>query len=202
MELFVPQEVNDVFEAHDMSVVTIEEHGYKAYFELEAYTDAGEDMIHTLWLDKGSVADVRAWWKEFNEMYENFDPYEHAAGWMNHLDATPFSCNAELFADAIEYDNDVLKAIDDELHDLAFKSEPSKFYVDVKMNASIQLCIQANNIEDASNKANRAVYNKLFFDSVKDDFDFDEWELFDTMEVTDVNECFDNVDPLVIDDFI
>ena len=201
MELFVPQEVNNVFETHGMSVVSIEENDHEVYFELEAYTNANGDMLHMLCLDKDGVDDVRAWWKEFNEMYENFDPYDHAAGWMNHLDETPFSCNAELFKDAIDYDNE-LKAIEQELFNLIFKPEPRKFYVDLTMNATIQLCIQADSIEDASNKASRATYNKRFFDSIKDDFDFDEWELFDTMRVTDTNECFDNVDPIDIDSFI
>jgi len=70
------------------------------------------------------------------------------------------------------------------------------------MNVSAQFCIQADSKEDALDKMRVAVCNKSFFDSVKDDFDFDEFEMFDTWDITEeVSECFDNVDPLVIDDF-
>ena len=80
--------------------------------------------------------------------------------------------------------------------------DPKKFYVDVAMCPSVQLCIQADSESDALGKAGRLVKSKEFFDSIKDDFDFDEWELFDTMLVTATNECFDNVEPIYVDGFI
>ena len=82
--------------------------------------------------------------------------------------------------------------------------EPRKFYVDTTMNVSAQFCIQADSKENAFDKMRFAICNKLFFDSVKDDFDFDEFEMFDTWDVTEdeVYECFDNVDPIDVDSFI
>ena len=82
--------------------------------------------------------------------------------------------------------------------------EPRKFYVDTTMNVSAQFCIQADSKEDALNKMRFAVCNKRFFDSVKDDFDFDEVEMFDTWGVVkdQVYECFDNVEPIDVDSFI
>lgn len=208
MKLFVPQEVENVFEAHDMSVVTIGEQGCKVYFELEAYTNAGEDMVHTLWLDKGSVADVRAWWKEFNEMHENFDPYEHAAGWIGHLDETPFSCNAELFEDAIDYDNK-LKVIEQELFNLVFKPEPrkKKFLVDVTMLVPFSFYMEAEDMDEAKEKAYKAMQSHGFFEYIKDDIDFKselvEETMFSTMGWAQIQEDNDpDIDPIDVDWFI
>ena len=80
--------------------------------------------------------------------------------------------------------------------------EPRKFYVDTTMNASVQLCIQAESKEDALNKMSKLMFNTEFFDSIRDDFVFDDNELYDTWSVTAVNECFDNVDPIDVDSFI
>ena len=200
----VPQEVDDVFEAHDMSVLDIESDGFTIDVELESHTDGGEDMLHMLYIDTRDAADVRSWWQAFNKMREGFDPYEHAAGWMSHLDETPFTCYEDLFKDAIDYDKE-LKAIEQELSNLVFKSEPRKFYVYTTMNVSVMFCIQADSKEDAFDKMRVAVRNKRFFDSVKDDFDFDEVEMFDTWDVAEdevFDWCCDDVDPIDIDSFI
>lgn len=90
------------------------------------------------------------------------------------------------------------------LQSFAEEPEPDKrkFYVDAIMRPSVQFCIEADSVEDAVDKAGKLMWSPRFFDSIKDEFDFDETELFETMTLTDVNECFDNVDPLDVDGFI
>lgn len=74
----LPNKVKKILDKHNIrNYESVYEQDGEYYVELEWQSDAGEDVIGTIWFDgttKGFVEGVR-------EAYESFDPDEHAAMW-------------------------------------------------------------------------------------------------------------------------
>ena len=73
----LPNKVKKILDKHDIRNYDVYEGVGKYYVELEWYSDAGEDVSETIWFDgttKGFVKGVQ-------EVYESFDPDEHAVMW-------------------------------------------------------------------------------------------------------------------------
>ena len=120
----VPDEVEEVFERYEMSVNGWEKSLGTYTFELEGYTDGGGDMLHSLYIKEDEVGSTKAWWKAFNDMYEDFDPWHEAFVWCDEFGVpqrTPFSNGEDLFNDIKEYEKGTLGSIERELFDLTFR---------------------------------------------------------------------------------
>lgn len=70
----LPGKVIDVLEKNEWRVCGIYEQDDKQYAELETFSDAGEDVLVTIWYD-GTGRDFA---NSFYEYYAGFDPDEHA----------------------------------------------------------------------------------------------------------------------------
>ena len=121
--LEVPDEVTEVFKRHEMNINGWEKCLDTYSFELECYTDGGGDMLHSLYIKEDEVSSIKAWWKAFNDMYEDFDPWHEAFIWCDE-DGVPrrttFSNGEDLFNDIKEYEKGTLGAVEKELFGLMF----------------------------------------------------------------------------------
>ena len=107
---------------NDCNIYVIDEdmwHG-QLVWELEAYTDAGGDMIHHLYVPLGKVDDISAWRKAFFDMMNDFDPWEETFKWCDETGKprnTPFDNGIDLYNDHDKYKHDVLEKAYDKLMD-------------------------------------------------------------------------------------
>ena len=88
--------------------------------ELEAYTDAGGDMIHHLYVPEVEVDDIAAWREAFFDMTNDFDPWEETLKWCDESGKpqnTPFDNGIDLYNDHDKYKHDVLEKTYDKLMD-------------------------------------------------------------------------------------
>lgn len=119
----IPDSVVEVLEDANFNVISVSTQRGEYYVEIENYTDAGGDMIHTLYVPKGDVTRLNAWYKAFDDMYNDFDAFEEAVKWCNESgkpQRTPFSRGSDLYEDIHGYELDILATTDDALHKLAF----------------------------------------------------------------------------------
>lgn len=72
------ERIIETLESMDISVSSMNEQDGNFYCELEFYSPAGEDFIFTVWFD-GTPEDFV---EQFAAYEEDFDPDEHAAGWI------------------------------------------------------------------------------------------------------------------------
>lgn len=108
------KKVQKILDKHDIgNYEKVYEQDGKYYVELEWESDAGEDVIETIWFDgttKGFAEGVR-------EAYESFDPDEHAIMWWenrNMVGGVPQSLRT-LIADA----DGIQKTLEDLMIELA-----------------------------------------------------------------------------------
>lgn len=117
----VPDEVMNVFENNGIRVNTFECNGHTLCFEIEGYTDAGGDMIHTLYLSDKELDNIPSWREAFYQEMNYFDPWEEAFKWCDQFGQpqnTPFDNGADLLRDIEDYKNYVLQTVYDELMEL------------------------------------------------------------------------------------
>ena len=103
-------DIMDILENNDISVLSIEKQGKDYVSELEWYSPAGEDVIIVVWFDGTNGGFVDG----FTKYAFDFDPDEHAEGWVEYRGkgGCPSSIR-ELIEDA--------DAINEMLEDVAIK---------------------------------------------------------------------------------
>ena len=117
----VPDKVLRVFEDNGMSVNDFERNGHVLCFEIEAYTTAGGEMNHVLYLNDNELDNIPSWREAFYRTMDNFDPWKEAFKWCDPLgqpQRTPFDNGADLFKDIQDYKNDVMQTVYDKLMEL------------------------------------------------------------------------------------
>lgn len=113
--LIIDDEIVEALELNNLSVISARAQGDEMYVELEGYTEAGGDMIHTLYLPKNERFERSAWYKAFHDMYMDFDAFEEAAKWCDSSGSpvnTPFDHGSDLYEDIKNYEVDVLASAD------------------------------------------------------------------------------------------
>lgn len=69
----------EILEQHDITLHKREKQDGQFYREIEFYSDAGEDVIETIWYDGTNESFCRA----FNKNADDFDPDDHAEMYVN-----------------------------------------------------------------------------------------------------------------------
>lgn len=113
--LVIDDEIVEALELNNLSIISARAQHGEMYVEIEGYTDAGGDMIHTLHLPKDGRFERAAWYKAFHDMYMDFDAFEEAVKWCDSTGKpvkTPFDNGSDLYEDIKAYELDVLAPTD------------------------------------------------------------------------------------------
>ena len=80
MKKTIAKKIIDTLENFDISIISNERQGESMIADLEWYSDAGEDVIISIW-HRGNM---KSFVDAFNEYACCFDPDEHAEMWVDH----------------------------------------------------------------------------------------------------------------------
>lgn len=103
----VPKSIINVLENESVYVGEVRKQDNSYYCEIEFTSDAGEDVIETVWFDGTKKSFIDG----FNEVADDFDADDHAEMWVSHRgeNGVPYSIR-ELIDDA-----DAIKAKFDDI---------------------------------------------------------------------------------------
>ena len=73
------KKIIEILEQHDITLHKREKQDGQFYREIEFYSDAGEDVIETIWYDGTNESFCRA----FDKNADDFDPDDHAEMYVN-----------------------------------------------------------------------------------------------------------------------
>lgn len=132
-----------ILEENDITVSERYEQNGKYYRELEFYSDAGEDVVNTIWYDGTNDGFIEA----FRQLADNFDADEHAEMWIDGRGTKGIPDSVRVLIDDAENIKDILldvaeklEGIEKELHNYkvtitiegAEEEETMDFYIEAE----------------------------------------------------------------------
>ena len=138
----------NIFEENDITVHDREQQNGEFYREIEFYSNAGEDVIETVWYDGTDEGFIKA----FRQLADDFDADEHAEMWIDGRGkrGVPDSVR-ELINDAEEI-KETLLTVADELETVGRKKYTFNVSITVNNNEeeeTIDFEVEAYSLEDA-----------------------------------------------------
>lgn len=138
----------NIFEENDITVHDREQQNGEFYREIEFYSNAGEDVIETVWYDGTDEGFIRA----FRQLADDFDADEHAEMWIDGRGERGVSDSVRELIDDAEEIKETLLTVADELETVGRKKHTFNVSITVNNNEeeeTIDFEIEAYSLEDA-----------------------------------------------------
>lgn len=138
----------NIFEENDITVHDREQQNGEFYREIEFYSNAGEDVIETIWYDGTDEGFIKA----FRQLADDFDADEHAEMWIDGRGKSGVPDSVRELIDDAEEIKETLLTVADELETVGRKKHTFNVSITVSNDEeeeTIDFEIDAYSLEDA-----------------------------------------------------